>query len=159
MQNTKQLCKGVFIPTGKFEKEIYKINDNASVEDSNFLEKVKGEPSYRFRLFSPSFYDWDELPPKVSKKKSEYGRTTKPKSLWTFGIRPIIFFGNFCAFYCSILGILLYLNGSERKKKSYSSLSKSTQFNNMFRPPSTARKPNYVTLEESKPSPSNEPHF
>ena len=59
MQNTKQLCKGVFIPTGKFEKEIYKINDNASVGDSNYLEKVKGEPKFNE---AEDHFDWEELP-------------------------------------------------------------------------------------------------
>ena len=46
--------------------EIYKINDNASNEDSNFsLEEVNGKPKYGFRISKPlTFFDWDELPPK-----------------------------------------------------------------------------------------------
>ena len=40
--------------------EIYKINDNASVEDSNFLEDVKGEPKFNKLI---NRFDWDELPP------------------------------------------------------------------------------------------------
>ena len=62
--------------------EIYKINYNASVEDSNFnLEEVKGEPKYKegnfkrfFRKLAGKITEvedpplvWDELPP------SEYG--------------------------------------------------------------------------------------
>ena len=39
--------------------EIYKINDNASVEDSNFLEKVKGGPKFNT---AENRFDWEELP-------------------------------------------------------------------------------------------------
>ena len=39
--------------------EFYKINDNASVEDSNFnLEEVKGEPKSNE---AEDCFDWDEL--------------------------------------------------------------------------------------------------
>ena len=39
--------------------EIYKINDNASVGDSNYLEKVKGEPKFNE---AEDHFDWEELP-------------------------------------------------------------------------------------------------
>ena len=71
----KTLNKDYHVNVCSFQKEklkklveIYKINDNASVEDSNFnLEEVKGEPKLReveepSGILNPEL-DWDKLLP------------------------------------------------------------------------------------------------
>ena len=75
-ENENHHCKKIIkslVNECSFQKEkldklvkIYKINDNASAEDSNFsLEEVNGKPKYGFRISKPlTFFDWDELPPK-----------------------------------------------------------------------------------------------
>ena len=70
-------CKALnkaFVNECSFQKEklkklveIYKINDNASVGDSNFnLEEVKGEPKFNE---AENCFDWEKLLPPFERQK------------------------------------------------------------------------------------------